>query len=514
MIPTAVWREGPDADYLNSRPNRFATVAAQDDGIAETRPGRLSYLAARTVTRQGAWAPRAVEGEIPRDIVGTLYRNGPGQKEVFDTPLRHLFDGDAYLTAIRFADGRVSGLSRFVATKERMREQLSGRMRYHEFGTRCPDRAVGFKNPPSVNVFLMAGQHFALSEGAAPVRFDPDTLKCRGPRDFAGSWPARTTFTAHPKRDPVTGDVFAYGLTMTLFPELFLARLPAGGKAFTPIARLRLGGFYPVHDFMITKTYAVVVLPPVFINLWGMARGQSSIAENMVAEPDRPLRIIVARKDGKGAPIVIESHPANMIFHHCNAVESEDGRTIRLVSMETEPDAGFRLLGGWGRATRLARPKSQMTEFAIDIEARTVARTALTEGAPIEFPAIDNRQLGQKLGTIYALRTFDAPDDPLAFDTVVAWDGQRFREARARRGQVFGEPVSLLDSAGRSWVAHLGYESDGDETFLDIRDPVDLRLVARVWLGFRIPLGFHGQFVSDAESAPWSVSFRKRGGRV
>jgi carotenoid cleavage dioxygenase-like enzyme len=510
MIPAAIWREGPDADYLNSRLNRFAAVA-HEDWSEKSRPGRLSYLASRTVTREGAWVPRAIEGEIPREIAGTLYRNGPGQKEVFDAALGHLFDGDAYLTALRFADGRLSGLSRFVATKERLREQLSGRMRYHEFGTRCPGRALGFKNPPSVNVFVMAGKHFALSEGAAPVRIDPATLRCRGPRDFAGSWPARTTFTAHPKRDPVTGDVFAYGVTMSLFPELFLARLPAGEKAFTPIARIRLGGFYPVHDFMITKTYVIVALPPVYINLWGMLRGQSCVADNIVAEPDKPLRIIVTRKDGAGSPITIESHPANMIFHHCNAVESEDGRTIRLVSMETEPEAGFRLLDGWGRAAALKQPKSQMTEFAIDIEAKTVSRTPLTEGAPIEFPAIDNRQLGRNMGAIYALRTFEAPDDPLAFDTVVAWDGKGFVEARARPGQMFGEPVSLLDSAGRSWIAHLGYESDGDETFLDIRDPAELRLIARAWLGFRIPLGFHGHFVADADRVR---EFRQKRGRV
>ena len=97
----------------------------------------------------------------------------------------------------------------------------------------------------------------------------------------------------------MTGDVFAYGLTMALFPELVLARLPAGEKAFTPLARMRLGGFYPVHDFMITETYVVVVLPPVRINMWGMLRGQSCVAENIVAEPDKPLRIIVARKDGQ-----------------------------------------------------------------------------------------------------------------------------------------------------------------------------------------------------------------------
>ena len=476
-------------------PNRFAALAPHGPWAATSRPGRLSYLAFRTVTREGPWVPRAVEGEIPREISGALYRNGPGQKEVYDVPLGHLFDGDAYLTAMRFADGRISGLSRFVGTMERRREQVSGRMRYHEFGTRCPGRALGFKNPPSVNVFVMADEHFALSEGAAPVLVEPDTLECRGARDFAGSWPARTTFTAHPKRDPVTGDVFAYGSTMTLFPELLLARLPAGEKAFRPLARMRLGGFYPVHDFMITETYVVVVLPPVHINMWGMLRGQSCVAQNLVAEPTKPLRIIVARKDGGGSPITIESDPAHMIFHHCNAVESEDGRAIRLVSMETDAAAGFRIVEGWGRATGLTQPKSQMTEFVIDIEARTVSRTALTDGPPIEFPAIDNRQLGRSMGTIYALRTFDAPEDPLAFNTVVAWDGKRFREARARRGQVFGEPVMLVDNAGRSWIAHLGYDADGDETFLDIRDPTELRLVGRAWLGFRIPLGFHGHFV-------------------
>ena len=264
---------------------------------------------------------------------------------------------------------------------------------------------------------------------------------------------------------------------------------------------MRLGGFYPAHDFMITETYVVIVLPPVRINMWGMLRGQTCVADNIIPEPHKPLRIIVARKDGRGSPITIESRPANMIFHHCNAVESADRRTIRLVSMETEAGEGYRLLEGWGRPAGLARPASHMTEFLIDIEAKTVSRTILTDGPPIEFPAIDNRDLGRRMSPIYALRTSDAPDDPLAFDTLTAWDGRRFREARAKRGQVFGEPVLLADGAGRSWIAHLGYDSDGDESFLDIREPGELRLVGRAWLGFRIPLGFHGCFVPDAEAA-------------
>jgi carotenoid cleavage dioxygenase-like enzyme len=489
MLSAYCRREIPLAETLD-----LAALASHGPWSAGSRPGRLSYLAFRTVEREGFWTPRKVEGAIPRDISGTLYRNGPGQKDSFGVPLSHLFDGDAYLTALRFDNGGVSGLSRFLATKERVHEQQCGRMRYHEFGTRCPDRPLGFKNPPSVNVFAMGGDQYALSEGGAPVLIDPDTLACGGVRDFDGSWPARATFTAHPKRDPATGNVYAYGLTMGLFPELLLARLPAGGRAFESVARVRLSGLYPVHDFMITKSYIVIALPPVRINRWGMLGGRSSIAENLVFELDKPLRILVARKDGAGTPLTVESHPANMIFHHCNAVESEDGRTIRLVSMETEPVAAFRLLGGWGGLAELKQPMSRMIEFTIDLATREVSRSALTEGAPIEFPAIDHRTLGRRIDTIYALRTFDAKDDPLAFDGLTSWDGRRFREARAARGQMFGEPVFLADDAGGEWIAHLGYDADGDETFLDIRDPGDLRLVARVWFGFRAPLGFHGQF--------------------
>ena len=490
MLPAYCRREIPWPKVWNS-----PRSVRPSPGARSRAPDRLSYHAFRTVEREGLWTPRKVEGQIPRDISGTLYRNGPGQKETFDVPLGHLFDGDAYLTALRFDNGRVSGLSRFVATRERRREQEHGRMRYHEFGTRCPGRALGYKNPPSVNVFEMAGGYYALSESAAPVLFDPDTLECGSDHAFGRNWPARTTFTAHPKRDPETGDVFAYGLTMGMFPELVLARLPSGGQTFETIARLRLGGFYPVHDFMITKTYIVVALPPVRVNMWGMLRGRSSIAENLVTERDKPLRIIVARKDGSGTPITIESHPANMIFHHGNAVESEDGNTIRLVSMESEAAAVFRLLGDWGGPAGLKPAKSQMTEFTLDLAARTVVRTALTQDAPIEFPAIDNRSLGRRMDTIYALRIFDGKDDPLAFDGITSWDGRRFREARAERGQVFGEPVFVADAAGGSWIAHLGYDADGDETFLDIRDASDLKRTARVWFGFRVPLGFHGCFV-------------------
>jgi carotenoid cleavage dioxygenase-like enzyme len=59
-----------------------------------------------------------IEGEIPREIHGTLYRNGPSQK--IDPPegnqALHLFDGDALIHAWRITDGRVRFTGRYVRT--------------------------------------------------------------------------------------------------------------------------------------------------------------------------------------------------------------------------------------------------------------------------------------------------------------------------------------------------------------------------------------------------------------
>src|SRR5213083_2466915 len=55
-------------------------------------PKRLSWLAYRTAGTEGAWALTKIEGKIPKDLHGTLYRIAPGQKYNRGIMLKHLFD--------------------------------------------------------------------------------------------------------------------------------------------------------------------------------------------------------------------------------------------------------------------------------------------------------------------------------------------------------------------------------------------------------------------------------------
>ena len=69
-----------------------------------------------------------VEGEIPRELNGTLYRNGPNQKLAPEGGNRalHLFDGDALIHAIRFEDGEARYRGRFAETESYLFEQEQG----------------------------------------------------------------------------------------------------------------------------------------------------------------------------------------------------------------------------------------------------------------------------------------------------------------------------------------------------------------------------------------------------
>ena len=57
-----------------------------------------------------------VVGELPRELNGTLYRNGPNPQ----FPPRgayHWFDGDGMVHAVYFRDGRASYIRRWVRTR-------------------------------------------------------------------------------------------------------------------------------------------------------------------------------------------------------------------------------------------------------------------------------------------------------------------------------------------------------------------------------------------------------------
>ena len=134
-----------------------------------------------------------IEGEIPVELTGTLFRNGPGMLDVNGQPVQHPFDGDGMVCAIGFSNGRAHFRNRFIRTEGYLAEQKAGKITYRGvFGTQKAGgwlaNAFDFrlKNVANTNILYWGGKLLALWEAAEPHRLDPATLETLGIDDLDG----------------------------------------------------------------------------------------------------------------------------------------------------------------------------------------------------------------------------------------------------------------------------------------------------------------------------------------
>jgi all-trans-8'-apo-beta-carotenal 15,15'-oxygenase len=464
---------------------------------------RLSWLAHRNPSAEGAWRLTSIEGAVPKDLVGTLYRVAPGQKENHGVMLRHFFDGDAFVSGFSFRDGQVHLRARFVGTPERLAEVKAQRMLYREFGTMPPPSWAepsrqGGKNQPSVNVIPWDDMLLGLSEGDHPTAIDPVDLSCRGRFDFHGSLPQDVSFTAHPKFDPATGVGYGFGVRRGPDTALMVYRMERDGT-LTQLYALPQPGYCMIHDMLMAKEHLVFVIPPVRFDLESLLSGQVTAADALKFFEKEPTRYVILRRDGTGAPVTIE-RPATMVFHHGNAFEHQ-GKLV--VDSILYPDETIlQTLYSWAK-DQLPKPTpARLTRLVLDPAAGKVeSRTGPATGP--EYPRFDIRRSGEDARYLYTLES-DLQEDWGAFNMLMRHDLKQgtSRRIEAGKGRVLGEAVFVphpgQDREDRGWLLMQGYDATRDENYLEVRDVDTLDMAARVWTGQHFPLGFHGNFTSTS----------------
>ena len=137
-----------------------------------------------------------IEGTIPADLKGSLWRNGPGNFERGGQRFEHVLDGDGYLGRISIdgSAGRASFKGRFVRTADFEEEEAADAiLKRNTFGTQ-PEGGVlanagrlALKNVANTNVVTLGGKVLALWEAGMPQRVVPSTMDCEGNDDLGGS---------------------------------------------------------------------------------------------------------------------------------------------------------------------------------------------------------------------------------------------------------------------------------------------------------------------------------------
>ncbi len=456
----------------------------------------------RSLKAEYAYWIDEVEGSIPPDLQGTLFRNGPGLLDANGQPYGHPFDGDGMVCAFTFAHGRAHFANSFVKTPEFLAEQRAGRILYRGvFGTQKPGGWLAncfdlrLKNIANTNVIYHGEKLLALWEASRPYRLDPATLDTLGIEDFGGALRPGQAFTAHPRLDPVTGNLWAFGVEAGPHSTIALYCVDRAGR-LTEAFRRKVPGFCFLHDFAFTPNYRIFSQNPVQFAPLAFLLGMQTAAACIDLKPNTPTRLLVF--DRAGNLRIVETDPC-FVFHHCNAYEDGDRLILDSVCYDDYPkldpqthflDVDFdRVIPG-----RLCR-------YVIDPVAQTATRQVVMARS-CEFPVVPPRCMGQPYRYAY-LGATDRPTGNAPLQAIAKVDLQTGREelfSFAPRGFV-SEPIFVPRGGAAEddgWLLVLVFEAASARSQLSILDAAQVSAgpVARLHLKHHIPYGLHGSFTT------------------
>jgi all-trans-8'-apo-beta-carotenal 15,15'-oxygenase len=349
-----------------------------------------------------------IDGVVPATLRGTLFRNGSGRNDLGGQWFAHWFDGDGMISKIRFDNAGIHYRNRYVATANYRDETAAGRIVNRGFGKMRPYGVLGnaFRQPANVSntsVVMQGDRLLSLWEGGPPFALDPATLApatlgAHGIEDFGGVLKA---FSAHPKIDPDTGELFNFGIDYGARTTLTPYRLDRGIVTKMPPVVLP----YPVmnHDFVLTARYMVFCLGPILLHPLRFVLGFKSFDRALHWEGAKPTLILLVPRDGvgdgQGGPRWIETD-AFFQFHFANGFE-EDGAVV--VDLARYPDYGTigEALRTYWHSAWPSRGMAALTRLRIDLGTGRVEKQTFATGVANEFPTIHAARTGKRYRYAY-----------------------------------------------------------------------------------------------------------------
>ena len=110
--------------------------------------------------------------------------------------------------------------------------------------------------------------------------------------DDLGSLESGSSYSAHCKRDPITGNIFNFGITHGASTKLNLYKSDPTGKIVQQ-ATVALDGPPMLHDFVFAGKYLIFFVPPVRLKVLPVLAGISSFSDSLEWKPELGTQILV-----------------------------------------------------------------------------------------------------------------------------------------------------------------------------------------------------------------------------
>ena len=455
------------------------------------------------------YAIEDIDGEIPVELTGTLYRNVPAMLDVNGQRLHHPFDADGNICAIAFNNGQARFRNRYVKTEGYLAEREAGKILYRGvFGTEKSggwlSNALDFKlkNVANTNVIYWGGQLIALWEASHGHRLDPHTLETLGVATFNGALAEGTPFSAHPMVDP-GGEgreprLVNFGLKVGLSTTVSIYELNLAGVVEQH--HHSIPGFTFIHDFAITPNYCLLFQNPLLFNPIPFALGLRGAAECIKFLSDKPTKIWLIPRDATQPMQELEIE-SGFIFHHANAFEREGEIIVDSVSYQDFPALDHEL--DYNQIRFESVPPGQLWRYRLNPKTKTTERR-LIDRRTVDFPFIHPDYVGKQHRWIY-IGAVHQPEGNAPLQAILKIDpetGAQQMWSAAPKGFV-GEPVFVprpnATAEDDGWVLTVVYDAECNRTDVVILDAKNLNSepVARLHLKHHLPYGLHGSFTSE-----------------
>lgn len=415
-----------------------------------------------------------VKGALPPELTGLYVRNGSNAQS---GTTGHWFLGDGMLHGMRLEGGRAAWYrNRYVETPL----YVDG-VDFTQSGA-----PIGGNNQSNVSVIYHGGKLLSSGEIGAGYHIDHRDLSTVGVEDFGGK--LNTSFTAHSKIDPATGNLHTFGYWFVPPYLTYHVVNPAGELIHS--AEIELSANSMMHSFAITDRDVVFWDLPVLFDPSVAGSGGFPYSWNDA----HGARIGVMPLGGTADQIRwVEIEPC-YVFHELNAFRDGDDIVIDVCRFD-------RMMDG----ERFGTPRNAFYRWRVGTAGENLSfRDEVLFERPLDFPAHDRRFTGRRNRHGWLTTFRDHPDTvetggvlhvDYGSGDLTSWDPGPNRHL----GEAYFVPGG--SGEGEGWLMTYTYDHARDESSFIVLDALDVSAgpIAEVGLPRRVPYGFHAVWVPDGD---------------
>ncbi|MGB3511074.1 MAG: carotenoid oxygenase family protein [Microcoleaceae cyanobacterium] len=447
-----------------------------------------------------------ISGTVPPGLRGCLYRNGPGRLSRNGQKVGHWFDGDGAILAVHFNSSAQEvqkpwAMYRYVQTAGYQVETEKGRFIFGGYGMNPPGNlwdklTKPVKNAANTSVFALPHRLLALWEGGHPHGLDLQTLETFGLEDLGGLENYQT-YSAHPKWDTVTGDIYNFGVTPGLNASLNIYRSNSTGK-IQQQAVIPVSGVPLIHDFVLAGPYLIFFISPVRLQLLPAFTKVKTFSDALTWQPELGTQILVFDRSSLQLISRQEADPWFQ-WHFGNGYLEKDGTVVvSLIRYEDFNQTNEYLQEvASGQTHTLA--KGRFWQIRLDPKSGKIIDSQKLIDSFCEFPIVAQAEVGKPSRFTYL--SVHKPGVDISremFGAIARFDHETAILTTANLGPNCYpmEPIYAPDAEDpeKGWVLTVVFDGDRNcsEVWIFNASHLDAEPFCRLALPEVVPMGFHG----------------------